>query len=450
MSEKIVGNIESLNEPGDVIVEQLVITNAAGVKLDVKNFCTTLSLFEDIFSNVLMGTALFADSNNLISKIPFKGDEYITISYRTPGFTEKIAKSFYITKVNDVQYTSTDRKKMYSLHFMSVEGLKDNVKAVHKKYSSSTDTIVKKVYDEYLKTPRFIDNSESTQTFFKSGLSSHATIVAPSWNPLKVINWAASRSFISATSAPNFLFFESNKGFYFDSIESMIKEQRESKNIFAEYVYYPGANIQQIDVKTPYTYKKPEFVKQFRIVRKMKEYTAYDIIEGQDYGFYASRLVSIDLGLKVRREIDLDYFQKFDTFEHLEKPAKQTYTKNLLRDPETYKVVLNKQYRVHNDAKDPLHEKWALERNTLLYEFSKNLRIQIEVPGRTDIEVGRLIYFLYPKNIDKTEGNIGEDALDPYMTGLYMVTAIRHEFTLNTHIMYLELTKDSFKTNLDG
>jgi hypothetical protein len=449
MSEILVGNKEFLNEPGDVITEEVIITNTSGLKLDIRNFCRTLTLFEDIFSNVLMGTAVVFDSNNLISKIPFKGDEYLTISYRTPGFKEKISKSFYITKVDDRQFIATDRQSLYSLSFMSIEGFQDNIKDVSKKYSGSTDTIVRRVFTDYLKTPRSVISGGETPTFFKDKLSSHATIVVPSWNPLKTINWAAARSFISGTSAPNFLFFESNKGFYFNSIEQLIKQQRETKQIFAEYTYSPTANKIENVKNSNYTYTKPELTKQFNIVRKMNAFRQYDVIEGQDYGYYASKLISIDLGLKVAIEFENDYHKKFTTFEHLEKPAFQTFSNNLRRNPESYKVVLNKHFRLHNDAKDPQYEKWALERNSLLYEISKNLRIELEVPGRTDIEVGRLINFLYPKNIDKTDGNAVEDTFDPYMSGLYLVTAIRHEFNLNKHTMFLEVTKDSFKKSVD-
>jgi hypothetical protein len=82
-----------------------------------------------------------------------------------------------------------------------------------------------------------------------------------------------------------------------------------------------------------------------------------------------------------------------------------------------------------------------------MYELS-GMKIEVEVPGRTDIEVGLLVNFLYPKNIDKNSQDLLEDVLDPYMSGLYMITAIRHEFVLNKHIMYLELVKDSYKREL--
>jgi len=34
------------------------------------------------------------------------------------------------------------------------------------------------------------------------------------------------------------------------------------------------------------------------------------------------------------------------------------------------------------------------------------------------------------------------------MSGIYMITAIRHEFVLNKHTMFIELVKDSFKREL--
>lgn len=443
-----VENTENLNEAGEVITEEIIITTAEGVSFDIKNFCLGLTLFEDIFSNVMMGTALITDSANLIGLIPFKGTEFITFSYRTPTFNEKISKSFYITKASDRMFLSNDRQAGYTISFISIEGYKDNVTSVSKKYSDKTDKIVTSVYNEYLKADRFVNKSGiKTELIADTNLGSTATVVAGYWNPLRIINWATSRSFGAATQAPNYMFFESNKSFYFKSIEKLVDEQVKNNLVFSELVYFPGSRMTQYQPTSGYTFNKPELLKQFSNVRNMKSFTMFDSLKAQDYGYYASKLVSIDMTLKYPREFFFDYPTKFKSFKHLEPNNNPTFSNGVLRNPDSHAVVLTSQHKLHNDSKDPLYEKWALQRNSLLFEVG-NIKIEVEVPGRTDIEVGKVVSFLYPKNVDKPESMTIDDALDPYMSGFYLITAIRHEFTLNKHTMFLELMKDSFKKAL--
>lgn len=443
-----IDNAENLNEAGDVITEEITITTSEGVQFDVKNFCLGVTLFEDIFSNVMMGTAFITDSANLVGLIPFKGSEFITFSYRTPTFREKISKSFYITKASDRMFLSNDRQAGYNISFISIEGYKDNVTVVSKKYSDKTDKIVKSVYDEYLKADRFIGKSGTvTPTFFDTELGSTATVVAGYWNPLRIVNWATARSFGTATQAPNYMFFESNKAFYFKSIENLASEQVSNNRVFTELVYFPGARMTQYQPTSGYTFNKPEVLKQFSNVRNMKSFTMFDSLKAQDYGYYASKLVSIDMTLKYPREFFFDYPTKFQNFKHVEPSNNPTFGSKVLRNPDTHAVVLTSQHKLHNDSKDPFYEKWALQRNSLLFEAG-NMKIEVEIPGRTDIEVGKVVSFLYPKNVDKPESATVEDSLDPFMSGLYLITAIRHEFSLNKHTMYVELMKDSFKKAL--
>lgn len=439
---------ENLNEPGDVITEELIITNDRGQSIDVKNFCTALSLHEDIFSNVMMGEALFTDSANLIALLPLKGTEYITLSYRTPGFKESISKTFYIYKLSDRTFIGTDRQLGYVLSFISIEGHLDNITVISKKYSDASDVVVRKIFNEYLTVKRNINKEGTTPIFVNAPTSSKVTLVPAFWTPLRTINWVAARTFSSGTEAPNFLFFESNKAFYFTSIEKLIKTQIDENTLFTEFVYYPGASKIQVNVDSKYKYTKPELAKQYNMVKVMKPFKMFDTLHAHDYGYYSSTLVTFDSILKIPATSQYDYYAGFNSFQHMEgTKARPVFSNNTVRNPATYKGLLTKQHKFHNDAVDPKYQKWALQRNSLMNDLN-NIKIEIEVHGRTDIEVGRLVRFLYPKNVDKNTDTLVQDALDPYYSGIYMITAIRHQFTLNKHIMHVELAKDSFAQEL--
>jgi hypothetical protein len=145
-----------LSEPGDVITEQMVITASDGRSFDVSNFVVETVLVEDVFANVLTGHVVLLDSANLVNIIPLEGTEYLTFSFRTPSFTETISKSFQITGLSDRAFTSSDREQGYVLTFMSIEGVIDNVTNISKKFSGPTDTVIQRIFTEYLTHPRFI------------------------------------------------------------------------------------------------------------------------------------------------------------------------------------------------------------------------------------------------------------------------------------------------------
>ena len=431
-----------VNEAGDVITETMVVTSNDGSQYDVSNFVLQTVLYEDLFSNTLSGECIILDAANLITKIPFQGIEYLTFSFRTPSFTEKIEKTFKITAIKDRGFTSADREQAYALSFVSLEAAIDNVTNLSKKYSGSTDAVVSQIWNENLSAvPRILSQPQSRTSVVSLNKrhSSSVSFIATSWNPFKAINWVASRSFQHMAELAGFMFYESNKAFYFRNVEEVIDTQTKNNDIFAQYVYFPGANTIQNIPKSKTLYTKPELTKQYSIVRNMKPFGQFDILDGQDKGFYAAKLITHDIALKTYQEFFFDYYGPY-TKEVTPNKNTEAYPQAVFRNPEVNNRIRTKHYKLHNDMNDPLYEKWMLQRNSLLYELS-GVNIEIEVPGRTDIEVGKLVDFLYPKGVDKLPGAAQEYNLDPFMSAQYLISAIRHTFSLNKHSMVLELVR---------
>lgn len=440
-------DLEQINEPGDLITEAIVIMTEKGEAVNITNFVVETVLFEDIFSNTMMGHVYIQDATNLITKIPLVGTETITISFRTPTFKDSIRKTFKITSIDDRAFTKTDVEQRYTISFISMEAFIDNVTNLTKKFSGSTDVVVNKIFSDYLSVKRIVGSSDSSETPLVTKGNPHGSsvsFVACSWSPLKCINWIANRSFNTSTEAPSFLFFETNKSFKFMSIEEMIDRQKVKGGVFAEYTYAPTYSAKTIKPNSKYLYSKPELTKQYNIVRNIAPYSYFNVLDGQDFGYYAGTMITQDYILKTYQEFPVDYYNTFKNFRHLGDPNNQSYPSKMARDVAVKNVVRTKAFKLHNDQNDPKYEKWMIQRNSLLYEATK-FHLEIEVPGRTDIEVGVLIDFMYPKAIDKNDVSQEEDALDPFISGLYLVTAIRHSFKLNKHTMHLEMMKDSYK-----
>jgi hypothetical protein len=69
--------------------------------------------------------------------------------------------------------------------------------------------------------------------------------------------------------------------------------------------------------------------------------------------------------------------------------------------------------------------------------------MNITVPGRTDAEVGRVIYFEYPSLGGKESSDTESSAQDKLYSGYYLITAIHHTVTKLEHQMVMEVIKDS-------
>ena len=415
-------NSELLKDPSEVITEKIIVTSR-GKSYDIRTLAIQTVIYEDIFSNMMTGYIVVSDATNFINKVTFSGLEQITLSFRTPGFrTERIQRTFYVTSVSE--RAIAEKEQGYVINFISVEAVSDNVLRISKKFSGTTHSIVKKVFDDYLKDKKNLVIKENHVT----SLSAVPTF----WSPLKFINWICNRSY---KQAPNVLFFEGNKNFYLASIEGLI---RDGDTVFDTYSFLPKGNT---DLNVSNKYKS---------ITRMSVIPYMDVFRAQDYGYYTSKLITHDITLKQYQEFSHDQYEYHKKVYNLhERGDTQTFPKTIPKNADAYRRVRTKQYNMFEENKDPMYETWVMQRNSLMYEAS-NLRFSIEVPGRTDIEVGKVIDVLIPKPIAKAlEGNASTaDYLDPYLSGKYLITSIRHQFTINKHEMTMEIMKDSFKQPL--
>ena len=80
-------------------------------------------------------------------------------------------------------------------------------------------------------------------------------------------------------------------------------------------------------------------------------------------------------------------------------------------------------------------------------------RIKVTIPGDPNISVGKVINFSTYKIEPKTYSQGGSNAqreVDPFYSGKYIVTAVRHIVKNNSYITVIEMCKDSNTGKLSG
>lgn len=466
---------KKLASPGDIAFEVVELQSVNGDIINLTNFIIELNIYEDIFSNSLQGVLLLTDSREVISGLPIVGDEILNIWVRTPGFDEgygqSIKKSFSIYSIRNRVLTD-DRGQVFALYFCSLEAMYDNVTQISKKFEGTTDEVAKEIWTKYFdkvnrgygsiasdeKTPLVIaDAPHETKTAF----------VANMWSPFKALNFVAKRSKGKTQKSPSFLFYETTRQFYFTSIDNLIKAQLDNSMIYSEY-FYLGKPVSPIvgtaDDITPvegFEATRPDLGAGFSTVQEIKFDEQIDILKGQDNGRFASVTIIYDILAKDYVNWNYDYGYSFPDTVHMENydvdngVAKFNGEKDNMTYPvEVTRSPFNKQFF------RPIHRKVLSNEETLIdydpgsylgarqsiLEDISGLRMHITVPGRTDAEVGSLIYFRYPKVGDGAEKEDEDTRWDPFLSGIWMITAIHHKMTPIRHTMILEIAKDSFAT----
>ena len=465
-------NSKSLSNPGDVTFKTVEIQSVNGDILDIKNFVVELNIYEDIFSNALQGVLMVVDSKELISGLPLVGDELLNIWIQTPtfgdGYGDSIKKTFSIYSIKN-RMLNADREQMYSLYFCSMEAVSDNITQVSKKYEGTTDEIADKLYTEFLKQKRCfggIDNKDETpMVIADTPHDGKIAFVANMWSPFRCLNYVAQRSIGAKQKAPSFLFYETKTGFYFTSIDNLIKNQLDDSSVYAEYVYLPkpvDPTIELEDKETIHTVK-PGLDKAFSTVSDIRFSEQVDILKSQDNGRFASTTTVFDIMIKQATNAPHDYSYSYPDIVHMEnyriENGKATFDEEA-KDNMTYpanvtRSALSKRFfrPVHrkvlttsdDDLLDYSPDLWLGMRQSVLEDIS-GLRMHITVPGRTDAEVGKIINFKYPKVGDGADKSDPTNQWDPFLSGVWMITAIHHKITPVAHNMILEIAKDSFHT----
>ena len=445
---------ESLIHAGDYKIEQLLITSpSTEATADITDFMMEINLYEDLFSFCMTGNVILADAANLISNLPIVGNEFITVKFRTPTLEDwpenVIQKTFQVYAIYD-RILNDDRSQFYNISFISPEGYEDQTTVVGKSYNDSTDAVVKKIYEEYIEVDKPL-------IIFDTPHVSRIKYTSNYWSPFKNMNFVAKRAKGSTLNGSDYLFFETNKSFYFASIESLIDAQIKG-GIFDEYVLERNGAKMPRRINPSLTYVGNQFPSSMTAIENLKLLTSIDTLDGNNRGAFASTIDGYDFYTKKIVRSDFDFIENMDKFQ-------KTGPTNILPPNLKRNALSNKTYYSQNTG---LYNDFGLtdeedlpagstaqtivdrisNRKSYLNSF-ENYKFEATLPGRTDINVGHVISLLYPSAEAPTAGSTST-VLDPMLSGLYIISAIHHKFNADRHIMTVEMIKNGLSDSPDS
>lgn len=410
----------ALKTAGDIVWESCILVNSEKTPIDFLTAISELNIYEDVFSYYLTGEALIVDTKNLIDTFPILGQEELYVKFKTPSADDTnhvFEKRFRVTGVKNREIHGN--KQTYVIELMSHEAYTEQTYKETRAHHGTGDIIAKRVWsvlqakvDEITFTPQV----EKTKLIIdEPSPLNEMKFVSPYWSAFKCITYAASNS-LSSYNIADYMFYESRTGFHMKSMTKMFVEDP------IDYFTYDVSVAADNSLEN-----------QMKGIQSMIFPVSSDQLQRILFRAYGGTSITHDLLTK-----RLKWEPSYPAIPSMN--GHEPYIANEFRFSPSYNIRTNNSYsynhdEIVNDGQGTVDTTRVLTQNR--FEFMK---LHIEVWGRTWIEVGKTVYIDFGK-ADESQNK--KDPVNPFTSGKYLVTAIKHRLAPSQHKMTVEVIKES-------
>lgn len=414
---------------GDVRINEVTIINTRGFAQTITPQVAGIDIYEDLFSPIITGTIVVRESHDLIGLFPLVGDEFVKIQVATPSLPieDTYAAEFFIYKISD-RFKTAEREVAYIIHFMSKEGLVDANKKISKTYSGKISDIASKV----------IKDADAMETPKKSNIEPTANstkYTSNFWSPIENLMYLTGTA-VNQNKSPSYVFFETKYGLNFVSLDSLYSLPIKQEFVWDQY----SQDISSLGGSTR------NITEDYKRILQISTPDVVDYLDRATNGMYASRVVHYDLTTKIYTSKNYIAKEQFSKGNHLNPYS--VISNDFVGRPNSLIINEHKYYASYTGTGDVTNAKVVQHRTSLLKQ-AEAFKLEITVPGRTDYSAGQKVNLKLYKMAQLQEDTTPEDFIDKMYSGNYLIGAINHHITKETHECRMQLIKDSFMLNLD-
>ena len=172
---------------------------------------------------------------------------------------------------------------------------------------------------------------------------------------------------------------------------------------------------------------------------------------------YSQSVRAYDLYTKERYNAELDVRKDWSKFQHTEpgcpvpegvdRNPNTTMTVKILSSVNNLTQSASLPGSKHGNADSENIVAASLMRDNY-FNSLRDYTFEIDVPGRTDVACGDMIYLNYPSPRTKTEDVDFDKLFDRQLSGKYLITAIRHKIDTVAHVMKMEVVKNGLPESM--
>jgi hypothetical protein len=426
-SSNLVGN--------NVRVLTVSLTTLSGERVNLLGVYKTLFFEESITSTAIAGKITLLDSEGLFEKFVIRGGERLSIRIENSIGTKIIIfrEDLIVDKIEANKFDALTLNNTYLLHFSSrsfVDSLKKNL---IKSYKGDLAETVYSIYREMSSNDLLIENPKIT-------IPKDKPFICARLNPNRALLHLANRASVNNKL---FVFFERvlpvhgnysdgtafTATHYFGSIQKLIDDARVN-----------GAPSILFNVKLDARYEGAAIR-----ATNFKPLTNHTHIEATSLGLYKSDLVFVN---PITREY------KTQNMSYVSDNVNNFYENKLIDRQNSFFVNTDeKQKRVSVSSINEFTSKENWLKNRVLLTLTQDLyKISIDIQGSTnEISAGHVVNFVFPSRVDKVI-NPGQSnlAVDPIISGRYLVHEAKHYITGNSYVKTLILSRGSSPYNIES
>ena len=433
------------------------------------DMCKQFQYYEDIMWPSYAATMVIEDSaENIISNMPIQGFEKVVIEVDDLTETgENNGRYTYEFRVwNISNRINVSRRQVYTLSLLSREGLRNEGIVVNKKLSDTTSGIAKKILEDYLDVePTNMDIEASTTNMVILPTKKSPYTVIKSLLP-KTISEKISKNIETAnnsddasdnksdvsdpeatkgTGTAGYLFFQTNRGFVFRSIDSLIstdKDKFNGKPVVGSPFYWQPAKLNNPSLNR---IQEIVFGQEFDMIKKLRE------------GHFSSVVCSFNINTLTYKEQKYSLKDTWNDMAHL---GSQTILPKGQRELSEFPTrvmstildneVFNQDPKIASveDGGDGSHRYQDLQLHYLSQGLARagllfNQQLTISITGHLELCAGDKIEIKIP---DQSAEAAKETAYDTEHSGTYLIKQVNHQFnTGDSRTVYtvLDLIRDS-------
>ena len=421
--------------------------------------------YEDINWPSYGGTMVIVDNaENLISTMPIEGWEKVVVDLEDNAGGQYVYEFRVWNVFNRV---TKDRKQTYTLGLISEYGLLNEGIHINKKIEGNTSLQVVKLLKEYLKVPESLIDVEASSTTIKvlpTKKSPYSlirsllpkTISEKTGNAIKErqsgyselnktssdINTVEAEK---ATGTAGYFFFQTNRGFTFRSIDSLVSSDdtfNGSPPIGKPFVYNWSTDIEP----SLYRIQEVVFGQELNIMKNLRT------------GAYSSLVCFYNINTGQYEEQIYSLTEMWNDMAHLGNKTKLHISPSLSKYPSrVMSSVINHenwyngtgvasnepQHGGKGDNTFPDFQKQYLTQGISRASILNNQKLTISLTGHLELCAGDKIEILIPDQMSEEKR---DEYWDPEYSGLYLIKNLNHQFTMSTPpsvYTVLDLVRDS-------
>ena len=411
------------------IYEDIVITSPNGNTVDIAPGTVMVDYYEDLFSPVITAkiqvvneghsiTGEDGELESIFNGLPLRGGEKVSLKIAgncesNPGldFTEE--RQFYVSSVSNVLVSK--KTESFTLHLISREAISNETSRVGRKYPPTfkLSESVKDIVKNYIGTSKevFCDPTQNTYGFLGNMRK-----------PFTILFWLASKSVPESDKATaGYVFYETQSGFNFKSIDGLIDQEPVAEYVFSEVIASEPAN-------------------DFKILKYTTNH-GDDILGKLQRGAYCSHRIFFNPLTFNYTDPAKGRFEMKDYEGSTLGSEEVTPTTGIEDSPSRFITAVmdvgtlektSERYKKENAEPSQYQSQSMMRYNSV---FSKE--ISMTIPSNTNLQAGNLIECSFVRTSDT-------DTIDEEQSGLYMIAAVCHHFDPLGSFTQLNIIKDTF------